>query len=1378
MAYVAPIHRPNSVRHALRINLFPGEHECLILAKANRLEIWKLQDTGALALTGTRAVNGTISMLQKLRPRDAETDLLFVGTDRFHYFTVGFDANTQSLETIDSFFDINEKHMRDSQSQDKCIVDPTGRFMVVLLWEGVLNVLRMHTIKSKKQNIEWMDQIRISELFIKSATFLHAETGHPKLALLYQTRTDVPDSKLVTYRLTADDKNTQVSRFETRDKIDQEDIEDPGAAMLIPVGKGEEDQKRYIIRNAEHARAQLGGLIVVGETRLVYYDDAAKKRVDVPLKEASIFVAWAEYNVSHYFVADDYGNLWLLEILLDGAIVTGMEMTNIDFTIMDMGNREGEGQTTNEYSSGQARIVTGSGVHKDGSLRSVRSGVGLEDVGIIADMENIRALFPVQSAGSSKHDTLIVSFLTETRAFTFSPSGEVEEVEDYKGMSLGGQTLLAKNLPNDRLLQITPSGVYVIDAESGVRNTTWRPVQGQITNASANNEWILLSVDGKTLLSLQIEPDLAQVEYKDLEGSISIVDLKTLRPIHGESLRRRDDSASVPRDIVLAQVLPPQSAGPTLFVSMEDGFVISFNVSKADFSLSGRKSVVLGTRHARLQLLPRDGGIYNVFSTSEHPSLIYGQEGRIVYSAVTAEDATCVCLFDTEAFPDSIVVATEKELKFSVIDSERRTHVQSLPMGETIRRIAHSRNERVFGLGCIKREVIENEEVITSSFRLVDEVIFKNLGRDFVLDGSPLEMVEAVIRAELPDSYGNRAERFLVGTSCLDEGQTNIAPQENLRGRILVLGIDSDRMPYLITSWNLKGACRSLAVIDDNIVAALAKTVVVYSYDETTTTTADLKKIASYRPSTYPVDLAVHGNLIAVADLMKSMTLVEFTPPADGNPARLSEVARHYQATWATAISHVDEQSWLEADAQGNLMVLRRNQAGVTLEDRRRMEITSEMNLGEMVNKIRKVTVEASPNAIVVPRAFLGTVEGGVYMFGTIAPQYQDLLIRFQTRLADVVETTGNILFSQYRSFRNEERESDGPFRFVDGELLERFLDVDEERQREIVEGLGPDVEALRNLVEELKSSGGPWWGSTHFLAFYWGRPITITEPNHLYVHEGKRPQALPPINHDLPYACILRPTSTPPDTIPLATPHHRILYPMAPLMTASRALARGISRSAVCRVSSATRALSTTPQRLADDTAYSTPFKGETKGSKIPDFGKYMGGNYNSNLIFQYFMVGTMGAITAAGAKATVQEFLKNMSASADVLAMAKVEVDLNAIPEGKNVIIKWRGKPVFIRHRTEAEIEEANKVEVSSLRDPQADEDRVQKPEWLVMLGVCTHLGCVPIGEAGDYGGWFCPCHGSHYDISGRIRKGPAPLNLEIPQYDFPEEGKLVIG
>ncbi|ODV60046.1 ubiquinol--cytochrome-c reductase catalytic subunit RIP1 [Ascoidea rubescens DSM 1968] len=180
------------------------------------------------------------------------------------------------------------------------------------------------------------------------------------------------------------------------------------------------------------------------------------------------------------------------------------------------------------------------------------------------------------------------------------------------------------------------------------------------------------------------------------------------------------------------------------------------------------------------------------------------------------------------------------------------------------------------------------------------------------------------------------------------------------------------------------------------------------------------------------------------------------------------------------------------------------------------------------------------------------------------------------------------------------------------------------------------------------------------------------------------------------------------------------------------------------------------------------------------PDFSDYLkqGKSSDKSRVFTYFMVGSLGLLSTAGAKSTVETFLKSLSASADILAMAKVEVKLSSIPEGKNVVVKWQGKPVFIRHRTPDEIAEANTVEISSLRDPQADSDRAQNPEWLVMLGICTHLGCVPIGEAGDFGGWFCPCHGSHYDISGRIRKGPAPLNLEVPQYEFADEETLIVG
>ncbi|KAJ3303101.1 hsp70 nucleotide exchange factor fes1 [Kappamyces sp. JEL0829] len=177
-----------------------------------------------------------------------------------------------------------------------------------------------------------------------------------------------------------------------------------------------------------------------------------------------------------------------------------------------------------------------------------------------------------------------------------------------------------------------------------------------------------------------------------------------------------------------------------------------------------------------------------------------------------------------------------------------------------------------------------------------------------------------------------------------------------------------------------------------------------------------------------------------------------------------------------------------------------------------------------------------------------------------------------------------------------------------------------------------------------------------------------------------------------------------------------------------------------------------------------------------MKDMSKY---NDQASRNSAYFMVGGLSVVSAMAAKNAVTDILVNMSASADVLALSKVEVNLASIPEGKNVVLKWRGKPIFIRHRTADEIAEANAIDLNELRHKETDAERTKKPEWLVMLGVCTHLGCVPVGEAGEYGGWFCPCHGSHYDISGRIRKGPAPLNLEIPLYDINEESNtLVIG
>ena len=178
-----------------------------------------------------------------------------------------------------------------------------------------------------------------------------------------------------------------------------------------------------------------------------------------------------------------------------------------------------------------------------------------------------------------------------------------------------------------------------------------------------------------------------------------------------------------------------------------------------------------------------------------------------------------------------------------------------------------------------------------------------------------------------------------------------------------------------------------------------------------------------------------------------------------------------------------------------------------------------------------------------------------------------------------------------------------------------------------------------------------------------------------------------------------------------------------------------------------------------------------------------------NSNLKSQEdegkrdFLIVSTYALAGIGAAAFVWPLIDQMNPAADTLALASTEIDLSSLEEGQSITVKWRGKPVFVRYRTKEEIKQANEVSLEEMRDPQLDTDRVTNEKYIVLVGVCTHLGCVPLGQKtgdvkGQYGGWFCPCHGSHYDNSGRIRKGPAPTNLAVPSYKFLSETLIRIG
>ena len=985
-------------------------------------------------------------MLNKFHPAASKTEHLFVGTDKQAYYTLSWDPAQRRMRTENSYVDLAEKTFRDSQTGDRSNITHDGKYMTLELYEGVITVVPFIQRAKKVPETDVgtpgeHTQTRIPELFVHSSCFLYprrppGKNDKPKMALLYE---DSQSKKRVKIREL--DYSAGVPGSEEAGVAEMEKGKDlgkeleAGASHLVPV--------------------PAGGVLVLGETRIQYFNEETGKEVNRRLEEATIFVAWARIDDQRFLLGDDYGKLYLLMLTLNGnqqvegwqlhvlgetsranvlvyldagrlfvgshqgdSQVLKIEVEDfeviqtlpniapiLDCAITDLGTRAGEGQTS-EFSSGQARIITGSGAFKDGSLRSVRSGVGLEDVAVLGNMGrqllNVTNLFSIRSQpGGEKVDTLLVSFITETAAFKFQED-DVEEIHELGGLQLSENTLLAQNLPSSRILQVTSTAVRLSDIESGMLQCSWSPQGTQsITDVAATDNHVLVAVGGLQLIVLEISSDnLREIVKKDFGADnqiacititnllpdicivgfwqnsiISVLQLHNLKTVHSEQIS--DQGLSVPRSVLVSQVLENQPS--TLFVAMADGNVVTFSVDAKTYALSGKKSVLLGTQQGSFRELPRGNGLSAVVATCEHPSMIYSSEGHIVYSAVTAEDVSYICPFDSAAFPDAVAIATNEDIKISLVDTERTTHVQTQAVGETVRRIAWAADAKAFGLGTIKRELKNGYELVESHFKLVDEVAFEVLDTYTLKDD---ELVESAMYAELNDGTGEPADHFVVGTAYLDD---ETARSEAIRGRILVFELTQERKLRLIHEKALKGACRCLAMVEDKIVAALIKTVVIFGFEYETPSAPFLRKLCSYRTSTAPIDIAVTPgeNQIAIADLMKSVSIVQYTSnsvvggssASNSSPTdTLEEVARHFQTTWGTAVTHVGENMWLESDAEGNLLVLSRDINGVTEDDRRRLQVTSEMNLGEMVNRIRKIDIRVGGEAVVVPKAFMATV--------------------------------------------------------------------------------------------------------------------------------------------------------------------------------------------------------------------------------------------------------------------------------------------------------------------------------------------------------------------------------------------------------------------
>ena len=862
--------------------------------KANRLEIYT-QTSEGFTLLASKTVYGYITMLEKLRAASSSTDYLFVGTDRYQYFTCSWDAEKKHLVTQQSYVDVADKQLRDSRETDRCNIDSTGRYMTLELYDGVVTVvpITQPQLGSRKQKTDRPAgslgepvQVRVEEMMTRDSAFVHSTDPKqsPRLAVLWEDNSEVPQLKIREL------------------KFYPESAGDPASAEMKTVAELRADL-HLGVSHLIPVPSPLGGFLILGERAIYYTDGGLRDLLQQDLEDdATIWSCWTKVDDQRWLLADDYGHLfflmistrngsvdgWKLEavgtaskasclIYLDegyvfvgshsgnsqivkivpGGVEVLQEFDNIapilDFTIMDLG-RGAEGPQATEFSTGQARLVTASGVWQDGSIRSVRSGVGMEELGSIGEFDHITDLWALNTTATNQFDNILVTaFVEQTRVFRFDATGTVEEVADFNGFELQETTLLAANLPDRRLLQIHESGLRIADQDSGMLISQWKPPDGgaSITAASANSVHIIVVESGHTLHLFHISNDLTPTVSKTFtsdsqisgvtlphsrssscvisfwqSASVAILDLHSLETIAIQTLG--EPGVAIPRSLVVADVLPDSS--PTLFIAMADGTVVTYNFDTTKNSLSGMTRILLGTEPVFFKILSRDpystgnsSGLSNVFASCEQPCLIYASEGRIVYSAVNSDKASRVCQFNNEGFPAAIAIATPTELKLAIIGTERTTQIQTLPVQETVRCLAYEPRIKMFGMGCIRRILEKGQEALMSCVKIADEVSFQELDSFELQDN---ELVECIIStgpldAELEDL--GFEDMFVVGTSLLHE--VVMDREDVVKGRILVFEANKEKKLSLLASIDVKGACRSLAMCDGKIVAGLVKTV-------------------------------------------------------------------------------------------------------------------------------------------------------------------------------------------------------------------------------------------------------------------------------------------------------------------------------------------------------------------------------------------------------------------------------------------------------------------------------------------------------------------------------------------------------------------------
>ncbi|EFN59838.1 hypothetical protein CHLNCDRAFT_29381 [Chlorella variabilis] len=1091
--YVVSAHKPTSVQHSAVGHFTAASDLNLVISKSTQLEVHRLTAEGLQGVLDV-PLYGRVAALQLFRPASEPRDLLLLLTERNKFCVLGFDEESGELVTRANG-DASDRVGRQVELGQRGIVDPQCRLIGLHLYDGLFKVIPM----DERGGLQEAFNMRLDELKVVDIAFLDG-CAAPTIAVLYE---DTKEQRHVkTYEVSLREKELVEGPW-------QQSNLDAGASMLIPVPAS-------------------GGAMVVGESVVTFIAPGVVRSAAI---KPTLAYGQVDDDGSRFLLSDFLGNLYLLLLLREegaagassssgagAGAVAGLKLeplgrtpaastiAYLDSGVVFVGSSFGDSQLIRLHSSppdpsqptsfvevldsqpnlgpivdfavvdlerqGQGQVVTCSGTGVDGSLRIVRNGIGVVEQALV-ELPGIKDLWSLRKTFMDAHDTyLVLTFSGETRVLGMNAEDELDEAE-IPGFNSTALTLCCANTVHDQLLQVTATAFRLVDCMTQQLVTQWEPgADGRITIAAASPTQLVAAVGGRTLVYLELGD--GQIEEKgrvQLDADIACLDitpvgelseasevvavgswaleahifaLPSLAPLFREKL---------PTDVIPRSTLFAQFEGDTyLMYGLGDGQLVNYRLD-AD-GPTDRKKIALGTKPISLRTF-RSRGAAAVFAASDRPTVIYSSNRKLLYSNLNENEVSHMTSFNTAAFPDSLALGKQEALLIGTIDEIQKLHVRTVPLGEQPRRIAHQETSRTFAVTCTQATISGEGG---DSVRLVDEQTFELLDR---LQLQQHELACSLCSTQLGD---DPATYYVVGTAFAPPNEP-----EPTKGRIFVLAAAGGKL-CVVCEKETRGAVYSLAEFQGRLLAGINSRVQMYKWLEQGEGGRALVPECSHAGHVLALYLATRGDLVVVGDLMKSIQLLAWGEEEGALELR----ARDFHPNWMSAVTVLDDDTYMGAENSYNLFTVRRNADAATDEERSRLETVGRYHLGEFVNRFQPGSlVMRLPDSELsqIPTVLFGTINGVIGVVASLPHAQYQLLESLQEAMRKVVKGVGGFDHAQWRAFSNQHMPATPARQFVDGDLIEQFLDLKRDSAEAVIAAMaggGATVESVTQLVEEL----------------------------------------------------------------------------------------------------------------------------------------------------------------------------------------------------------------------------------------------------------------------------------------------------------------------